>query len=47
MATALITAITVQDGSYMAGLLKAKGYRVMGAVRHIRKAKESLLSKLL
>jgi len=47
MTTALITAITGQDGSYMAGLLKAKGYRVMGAVRYIRKAKESLLSELL
>jgi len=47
MATALITAMTRQVGSYMAGLLIAKGYRVMGAVRYIRKAKESLLSELL
>jgi GDP-D-mannose dehydratase len=47
MATALITAIIGQDGSYMAGLLKAKGYRVMGAVRYIRGVKKSLLSELL
>ncbi len=31
--TALITGITGQDGSYLAELLLAKGYRVVGAVR--------------
>jgi GDPmannose 4,6-dehydratase len=33
MATALITGITGQDGSYLAELLIAKGYRVIGMVR--------------
>ena len=33
MPTALITGVTGQDGSYMAELLLAKGYRVVGAVR--------------
>ena len=33
MATALITGITGQDGSYLAELLLAKGYRVIGMVR--------------
>lgn len=47
MATALITGITGQDGSYMAELLIAKGYRVIGAVRNIQKAKETLPSVLL
>ena len=47
MATALITGITGQDGSYMAELLLSKGYRVMGAVRDIQRAKESLPSELL
>jgi GDP-mannose 4,6-dehydratase len=32
-ATALITGITGQDGSYLAELLLAKGYRVVGTVR--------------
>ena len=31
--TALITGITGQDGSYLAELLLAKGYRVVGMVR--------------
>ena len=31
--TALITGITGQDGSYLAELLLAKGYRVVGLVR--------------
>jgi len=31
--TALITGITGQDGSYLAELLLAKGYRVVGVVR--------------
>ena len=38
MPTALITGITGQDGSYMADLLLAKGYRVIGAVRGGQKA---------
>ncbi len=33
MTTALITGITGQDGSYLAELLLAKGYRVVGVVR--------------
>ena len=33
MSTALITGITGQDGSYLAELLLAKGYRVVGIVR--------------
>ena len=33
--TALITGITGQDGSYLAELLLAKGYRVVGAVRRL------------
>jgi GDPmannose 4,6-dehydratase len=33
MATALITGVTGQDGSYLAELLLAKGYRVVGVVR--------------
>ena len=33
MPTALITGVTGQDGSYMAELLLAKGYRVVGVVR--------------
>ena len=33
MPTALITGITGQDGSYLAELLLAKGYRVIGMVR--------------
>ena len=33
MKTALITGVTGQDGSYLAELLLAKGYRVVGVVR--------------
>ena len=33
MSTALITGITGQDGSYLAELLLAKGYRVIGVAR--------------
>ena len=33
--TALITGITGQDGSYLAELLLAKGYKVVGAVRRL------------
>tara|TARA_R110001583_G_C5671425_1_gene411192 strand:- start:19797 stop:20762 length:966 start_codon:yes stop_codon:yes gene_type:complete len=42
MQTALITGITGQDGSYLAELLDMKGYRVIGAVRDVQKAKQSL-----
>lgn len=39
MPTALVTGISGQDGSYMAELLLAKGYRVIGAVKaeHLNK----------
>jgi GDP-D-mannose dehydratase len=47
MATALITAMTGQNGSYMAGRLIAKGYRVIGVDRDIQKVKESLPSGIL
>ncbi|MDQ3998328.1 MAG: GDP-mannose 4,6-dehydratase, partial [Gemmatimonadota bacterium] len=33
MPTALVTGITGQDGSYLAELLLAKGYDVVGVVR--------------
>jgi GDPmannose 4,6-dehydratase len=42
MPTALITGITGQDGLYLAELLHTKDYRVIGAVRDVRKAKQSL-----
>jgi GDPmannose 4,6-dehydratase len=42
MPTALITGITGQDGTYLAELLYAKNYRVIGAVRDVQKAKQSL-----
>lgn len=42
MKTALITGITGQDGSYLAELLLAKGYRVIGAVRVSQHAKTAL-----
>lgn len=38
MKVALITGITGQDGSYLAGLLLAKGYRVVGGVRDLNAA---------
>ena len=41
MPTALITGITGQDGSYLAELLCAKGYRVVGAVRDMEHAKST------
>jgi GDPmannose 4,6-dehydratase len=44
--TALITGITGQDGSYLAELLLAKGYRVVGATRDVRKASTSLVPSL-
>lgn len=42
MPTVLITGITGQDGSYLAELLLAKGYRVIGAVRNSQNAVKSI-----
>lgn len=42
MSTSLITGITGQDGSYLAELLLAKGYRVIGAVRNLKESQEKL-----
>ena len=44
MKIALITGITGQDGSYMAELLLAKGYRVIGVVQDIKTAEKELPS---
>lgn len=38
MQTAVVTGITGQDGSYLAELLLARGYKVIGAVRDVEKA---------
>lgn len=46
MKTALITGIYGQDGSYLAELLIAKGYRVVGAVRDVEKGMDFLLPTL-
>ena len=47
MSLALITGITGQDGSYLAELLLAKDYQVIGVVRNLEKAKKSVfLNKL-
>jgi GDPmannose 4,6-dehydratase len=46
MPIALITGITGQDGSYLAELLLAKGYHVIGAVRDSQIAKKSLPTML-
>lgn len=50
MTTALITGVTGQDGSYLAELLLAKGYRVAGVVRrtshHSYERIEHLLDRL-
>jgi GDPmannose 4,6-dehydratase len=40
--TALITGIAGQDGSYLAELLIAKEYRVIGTVRNVEQARERL-----
>lgn len=40
--TALITGISGQDGSYMAELLRDKGYRVVGIARDLARARERL-----
>jgi len=42
MPKALITGVTGQDGSYLAELLIADGYHVVGAVRDIQSANKSL-----
>ena len=47
MKTALVTGVTGQDGSYLAELLIAKEYRVVGAVRDVPLAVESLPSTLV
>ena len=46
MPTVMITGITGQDGSYLAELLIAKGYRVTGAVRNLKESKAKLPSIL-
>ena len=46
MTTAIITGVTGQDGSYMAEYLFKKGYRIIGAVRNVKKS-EKLLPKIL
>src|SRR3989338_5082477 len=44
--TALITGVTGQDGRYLAELLLEKGYRIIGAVRDVRKAAAKLPERL-
>jgi GDPmannose 4,6-dehydratase len=46
MQVAVVTGITGQDGSYLADLLLAKGYKVVGAVRDVEKASASLPSSI-
>lgn len=46
MNAALITGASGQDGSYLAEQLTAKGYRVVGGVRNIARAREALPSYL-
>ncbi len=46
MKTALITGLAGQDGSYLAELLLAKDYRIVGAVRDVRQAVDLLPSTL-
>jgi GDPmannose 4,6-dehydratase len=46
MKVALVTGVTSQDGSYLAELLLAKEYRVVGAVRDVEKAYAKLPVKL-
>ena len=47
MKTALITGIFGQDGSYLAELLLAKGYRVVGVVREGQKISDYFSSSLM
>lgn len=44
MATALITGISGQDGSYLAELLLGKGYRVVGLTRDVERARRGPLA---
>jgi GDPmannose 4,6-dehydratase len=47
MTTVIIIGITGQDGSYLAELLLTKGYKVVGLVRDLSRAKQSLSAHLL
>lgn len=47
MKTGLITGIAGQDGSYLAELLLARGYRVVGAVRNVQRTSGLLSSSLM
>lgn len=47
MTTAIITGITGQDGSYLAELLLTKGYKVVGLVHDLSRAKQFLPVNLL
>lgn len=42
MTTALITGVSGQDGSYLAELLLANGYRVIGTTRDVRRSTRSM-----
>lgn len=46
MKTALITGVTGQDGLFLAELLSAKRYRILGAVKDVHKTRESLPGEL-
>lgn len=46
MASALITGVSGQDGSYLAEQLIAQGYRVLGGVRDVPRARDSLPQNL-
>jgi GDPmannose 4,6-dehydratase len=46
MKTSLVTGIAGQDGSYLAELLISKGYRVVGAVRDVDRARLALPTNL-
>lgn len=47
MKTGLVNGIAGQDGSYLAELLLAKGYRVVGAVRDVQRTSDFLSSSLM
>ena len=47
MKRALITGVNGQDGTYLAGLLMAKGYRVVGGVRDAKNSRGGMHSVLL
>ena len=46
MKTALITGISGQDGPYLAELLLAQGYRVVGTTRNVQKSRLALSNEL-